>query len=257
MEFSLLTYNTLLNDGQEGLKKIFNIHKPDFICLQEIDTSDKTLNNIEKLGYRLADYSNAFIKFGHVYGVATFFNEERFACIDSKIISLPKGFLEIVSYVLRVFRSGKKTRTVLKTEFVVKNDFLKIEIYNIHLSAHGTNGIRIKQLRKTLSDINLNSTQPMILVGDFNYAYGRRKLEEIMGGFGFNEATNTISYTSDGKLIHYTFVEKIFAQIRNKLFHNRLKLDYVFCKNCKAISSKTIDVPFSDHFPVFTKFKLS
>ena len=63
MQFSLLTYNTLLNDAQKGLHLIFNKYNPDLVCLQEMDTDAKNIEKIEKLGYSLADYSNGFIKF--------------------------------------------------------------------------------------------------------------------------------------------------------------------------------------------------
>lgn len=79
MDFSLLTYNTLYGDAVVGLKKICDSQHPDIICLQEIATTNQTFGKIEQLGYKLADYSNAFIKFGRIYGVATFYNPEKFS----------------------------------------------------------------------------------------------------------------------------------------------------------------------------------
>ena len=108
MDFSLLTYNTLLNDAVSGLKTICSSQRPDFICLQEIDTTTSTFQKVERLGYKLADYSNAFIKYGHIYGVATFYNPHKFEFRASKVILLPKGLLEMVGYLLRIFKTGKK-----------------------------------------------------------------------------------------------------------------------------------------------------
>ena len=146
MQFSLLTYNTLLNDAQKGLFSIFKKYYPDFVCLQEIDTNEKNIEKIEKLGYSLADYSNGFIKYGKVYGVATFFNPNSGACLNTKSITLPRGLGEVMAFLLRIFRTQKKDRTVLKAEFALNDKKQKVIIYNIHLSAHGSNGIRIKQL---------------------------------------------------------------------------------------------------------------
>lgn len=257
MDFSLLTYNTLLNDAVVGLKKICDLHHPDIICLQEIDTTEKTLKKIEGLGYKLAEYSNAFIKFGQIFGVATFYNPEKFKFKKSKVIFLPKGVIEIVTYFLRIFQTGLKPRTVLKTDFISKETGAGLTVYNIHLSAHGTNHIRLKQIKTTLDDVDLNETdQPTILTGDFNYPIGRKKLESLLSTYSFKEATNKIFFTMEGALWHYTFIEKLFASVFFKFMRHRLKLDYVFYKNCISKSAKKIDVQYSDHYPVFAQFKL-
>ncbi len=256
MQFSLLTYNTLFNDGQKGLPSFFKKYSPDIVCLQEVDTHEKSLERIEKLGYSLADYSNGFIKFNTVYGVATFFNSRRATCIETKSITLPRGFAEALTFILRVFKSKKKDRTVLKAQFSFQQSPKKVNIYNIHLSPHGTNGIRIKQLERTLEDIETTSENATILVGDFNYPYGRKKLEELMQLHGFSEATNTISYTTDGKLLYYTFIEKYLMKIVQFFIGKESKLDYCFYKNCKTISIMRINAPYSDHFPILAKFEI-
>lgn len=257
MDFSLLTYNTLYSDAVAGLKKICDSQHPDIICLQEIRTTDHTFKKVEQLGYRLADYSNAFIKRGHIYGVATFYHPDKFTFLDSKVIFLQKGIMEIVAYLLRIFKTGNKPRTVLKTDFICKKTGKKIAVYNIHLSAYGTNSIRLKQIHTTLADVKLEDMErPTILTGDFNYPYGRKKLESLMREYGMKEATNTIFFTTEGALTHYTFMERIFAKILFSFFHHRLKLDYIFYKNCISLFAKKVDVQYSDHYPVFAVFKL-
>jgi endonuclease/exonuclease/phosphatase family metal-dependent hydrolase len=256
MQFSILTYNTLLNDGLKGLPSFFRKYNPDIVCLQEVDTHEKNIEKVEKLDYALADYSNGFIKFAKVYGVATFYNPRSIICTNTKSITLPRGFAEALSFILRVFKTKKKDRTVLKTEFQVEHKRKKIAVYNIHLSAHGTNGIRIKQLERTLEDIEKSNDNATILVGDFNYPYGRKKLEELMQEHGFSEATNQIGYTTDGKLLYYTFIEKYLMKILQFFVGKESKLDYCFYKNCKAISTIRINAPYSDHFPILVKFEI-
>jgi endonuclease/exonuclease/phosphatase (EEP) superfamily protein YafD len=256
MQFSILTYNTLLNDGQRGLQSFFKKYSPDIVCLQEIDTHAKNIEKVEKLGYALADYSNGFIKFGKVFGVATFYNPKSITCTATKSITLPRGIAEAISFILRVFKTQKKDRTVLKTVFSFEHHKQDIVVYNIHLSAHGTNGIRIKQLERTLEDIKKSSNSATILVGDFNYPFGRKKLEELMESHGFSEATNTIGYTTDGKLIYYTFIEKYLMKILQFFIGKESKLDYCFYKNCKAVSTVRINAPYSDHFPILAKFEI-
>lgn len=257
MDFSLLTYNTLLSDAVAGLEKICGEKNPDIICLQEVDTTPATFAKIEKLGYRLADFSNAFVKFGRIYGVATFYRESMFEFTESKVIFLPKGVIEIVAFILRIFQTGLRKRTVLRTDFVSKSTKKELTVYNIHLSAHGTNHIRLKQIKTTLDDVKLNeTTDPTILTGDFNYPIGRKRLEELLRTYDFREATNTIFFTMGGWLKHYTFFEKLFAGPFFKIMKHRLKLDYVFYKNLKARSAEKIDAQYSDHYPVFARFTL-
>lgn len=257
MDFSLLTYNTLFNDAVAGLKKICEEKRPDIVCLQEIDTTEDTFRRIESLGYKLADYSNAFIKYGKIYGVATFYNPEKFDFEESKVIFLPKGILEVVTYILRVFKTGLKNRTVLKTDFVCMKKGCRLTVYNIHLTAHGTNHIRFKQIKTTLEDVKLNeTTDATILTGDFNYPIGRRKLEELLQTYQFKEATNKIFFTTEGAMMHFTFFEKLFAGLFFRLMKHRLKLDYIFYKNLVSRSAEKVNVSYSDHYPVFAKFTL-
>lgn len=258
MDFSILTYNTLFSDAVVGLKKICSSQHPDIICLQEVVTTDTTFKQVELLGYKLADYSNAFIKYGRIYGVATFYNPEKFSFHDSKIIFLKFGIMEFIAYILRVFRTGKKARTVLRTELICSKTKTKITIYNIHLSTYGTNSLRLKQITTTLNDVREGDRgQPMIITGDFNYPYGRKKLEELMGQYEMKEATNTILFTTEGSLMHYSLIEKILGSILFKFFKHKLKLDYIFYKNCLSLLAKKVDVQFSDHYPVYAVFKLN
>jgi len=255
MDFSVFTYNTLFGNGQNALKKIYEKHKPDIVCLQEINTSKTSLHEIEKLGYTLADYSNAFIKFNEIYGVATFYNSATVSVTSSNSISLPTGIFDVIAYVIRVFKLGKKTRTVLESQFLHIKSGNKIIIANVHFSPFGTNGIRLKQLRKTIKEIASYDNKPTIIAGDFNYPYGRKKLEECIHEFDFKEATNSIFSTVQGKIFANTFIEKCSAFIIRKLFGNQCKLDYIFYKNCSLVSSKTLNSTFSDHLPILSYFK--
>lgn len=255
MDFSVLTYNTLFGNGQNALKKIFENHKPDIVCLQEINTSKASLDEVEKLGYKLADYSNAFIKFNRIFGVATFYNTDSFEVTCSNSISLPTGFFDVLAYVLLIFKLGRKTRTVLETQFLHNKSAKKIVIANVHFSPFGTNNIRLKQLRKTIKEIATYDNKPTIIAGDFNYPYGRKKLEECMHEFNFKEATNSIYSTVQGKLSAHNIIEKLGVFIINKIFGDKWKLDYMFYKNCSVVSSVTLQSTFSDHLPILSYFK--
>ena len=241
MIFSLMTYNTCFNQAVERLTKLLKIHSPDILCFQEIETTEKNLQIITNYGYTLADYSNSFIKFGKIYGLATFYNPKTIAFNNSKTIFLQKSIYEALLTLLRIFRGGNKPRTVLKTNFQHITTKKKLIVFNTHLSLHGTNSIRIKQLENVLQDAAIFKT-PTIVSGDFNYSYGRKKFESLMHKYHFSEATNHITYT--------------FEWIFLRFFSFRSKNDYVLYRNFQSGQSKKISVGFSDQFPIISRFQL-
>ena len=259
MHFSLLTYNVLYNKAFEKLGTIIDISTPDIICLQEIDTKESNLINIEKFGYKLADFSNSFINLGKIYGVATFYNPRKVKFIESTTLQLPRSIYEIFLLVFRVLRGGNKPRTVLKTDFQLNNG-AKITIYNTHLTVISTNQARVKQIKTIVDFINNHTELPLIITGDLNYhPYARKRLEELMKKHNLQEATNNIDYTmkiAAGKLINYNIFQKITTRIIQMIFKDRFKLDYMFYKNLKMIETKRIDIEFSDHFPIVATFKV-
>lgn len=237
MKFSILTYNLLLNQALGELKNVIAEYKPDVLCFQEINTDEHNLKKIEKFGYRLADFSNSFLRFNKTYGVATFYNPRVFNLSNSQSLNLPSSVYQIITFVLK----GKKNpRTVLRNELIFKKSGTKITTYNIHLTPLATNTLRIKQIRNTFSDLHLAQKNLVVLAGDFNFPYGRKKFEEIIGVYGLKEATNNIVYTLEKRILG--------------LFHVKLKLDYVLYKNLTVSSNNMIPFKHSDHYPILTNF---
>jgi len=239
MNLILLSYNVWFNKATDKLGQILNFHHPDIICLQEIETNENNFKKVEEHGYKLADYSNSFIKFGRIFGLATFYNPKTIIFNDSKTIFLQKSIYEVLLTLLRIFRGGNKPRTVLKTHFQCIAAKKKLIVFNNHLSMHGTNSIRIKQLENVLRDAATYKT-PIIVSGDLNYPYGRKRFESLMQKYHFFEATNRIVYT----------YEMVFL----RFFVFRAKNDYVLYRNLQSGQSEKISVQFSDHSPIITKF---
>lgn len=237
MAVSLLTYNVLFNSALTNFEKVISQSHPDIICLQEIDTNEENLRKVERHGYKLADFSNSFIKFGKVYGLATFYNPTTLEFIESATLTLPRSYYE---FFLLILRGGNNPRTVLRTKFRHKTNHKILTVYNLHLTAWGTNGIRVKQIKATLDDILTSTKEPVIIAGDFNYPYQRKQFEEIIAQHGLSEATNNLYLTFEGKFL--------------KFFPIRFKLDYILYKNIDLVKTDRMVARDSDHYPILSVF---
>ncbi len=168
MQFSILSYNTCHNKGLKDLEKILSQCQPDIVTLQELYSNDKNLKKIEKLGYKLADYSNSFIFLGRIYCVATYFNQNRFKLVSARSIFLSRSFHEFIKEITKILIGKGQRRSVLQTNFISKTKNKILIVCNVHLSAFGTNRIRVKQLKQFFDTVQLNNKTPFVIIGDFN-----------------------------------------------------------------------------------------
>ena len=260
MTFSLLTYNVLFNRAFSKLEKILSKYNPDILCFQEVDTGEENLIRLEKYGYKLADYSNSLIKFGIVYGIATYYNPKKIKLLDTDSFDLPKSLYEVITTAFKILKGGGKPRTILRTDFELMKSNKKVAIYNIHLTLFGINRTRTKQLEIVLNHGLKETEVPTIISGDFNYfPYSRKKLEHLMNQYGFKEATKNLNYTfriPDRKFGQYGFLQELGAKVVRNYYKKRLNPDYTFFKKIKLIKTERIEKEFSDHYPIISTFKI-
>lgn len=238
MKFSVLTYNLHFHKAFSDIQHLLTEHKPDMACFQETETDEKGFAELEQIGYKLADYSNSFIRGSKVFCVATFYKVDNVVLTDSECITLPRSFYEVLLFLLR---GNHGPRSVLKSDFLISNK-KNITLYNLHLTALATNGDRVKQLIHTLEDLKLHNKKNVIIAGDFNYPYGRKKFEELINKYHLSEATSNITFT---------FEQNILG-----LFSVKLKDDYILYKNLTVVETKKISETISDHYPVLTVFEI-
>ena len=131
---------------------------------------------------------------------------------------------------------------MLRNEFICVETRRKITVYNIHLSPFATNQLRIKQINNTFGDMDLTSKNAIIIAGDFNYPYGRRRFEEEIKKNKLKESTRNINFTLE---------KRILSRISVKL-----KLDYILYKKLKRISNEKLKTFKSDHFPILSTFNV-
>lgn len=257
MTLNILTYNVLYNKGYEQLDRIISDFQPDVLNLQEVETTEDNLRKLEKFDYNLADYSNCFIHFGRIYGVATFYKKNSLTFINAQSIPLRRSTYELVTDIIRILKGKGQSRTILRTSFKTVGGKKEITIFNAHLSAFGTNGVRIKQLQQALDNYNFTTDNPLILTGDFNYPYGRKRLEKLMTRYNLKEATKNIYYTFDeNKKPTYNLNIILLSHLVKKFYNHRYKLDYIFYKNLRLKNTRRIKENFSDHFPILSSFEI-
>ncbi len=238
MKLKLLTYNLFFNRALEHIDTVIDSEKPDIILLQEFQTSTAGSTPIEKKGYLLANYSNSFHKHNTTYGVATYYNPKTLIAEKSSSIDLPRSMYELS---LILFYGGNKPRTVLRTDFQTKDKKSRFLVYNIHLSWFNTNSLRIKQLKEAFKTLSIGK-ESVLIGGDFNYPYGRKKFEELISEYELKEATTSI---------YHTFEKRFF-----RFFKLSWKLDYILYHKLSTIEARRIDVTNSDHYPVIASFTL-
>jgi len=262
MTFSLLTYNVLFNKAFLQLEKILFKYKPDLLCFQEVDTSEKNLIKLDKFGYTLADYSNSFIKFGKIYGVATYYKPDKFKFIASDSIKISSNLSEYFFTLIQTLVGQNKPKTVLRTDFLHNSSRSKITVCNFHMIVIAPNSLRMNHINKALKLLNINVKTKLIIGGDFNYLpYRRKRLENIMKNYRLIEATKNIQQTFDINIVgekgRLTPLEHLFMKFIDKIFSHRMKNDYIFFRGLKLKKTERIEVGYSDHYPIISTFKLT
>jgi len=257
--FSFLTYNTLFNTAFTKIDEVFREKVPDIVCLQEVDTSEQNLKKISQLGLKLADYSNSFIKFGHTYGAATFYNPYKFEFVFSTSLDIASSIGEWFFTIFQILAGINKPKTVLRCDFIDKISKKKIIVCNAHLIVVASNDLRLNHLKKALDALISEQKTPMIIGGDFNYLpYKRKKLENAMKRYGLIEGTKnirkTVEFSKSGKKEHFSMAESMIIRFISKIFSHQMKNDYIFYRGLRLHKTERLNTRLSDHYPLFSNF---
>ncbi len=234
MVFSILTYNLFFHKGEGDIQNIIDKYQPDVICLQEV-ANDASLENTLKInGYKIAHKSASFYKHKIVYHILTCFNKSSTTLDISEYFNLPTSLYE---KMLKFMSKKQFPRTFTKTTF--RKNSKRITIFNSHLSSWATDIERVRQLTKIFRQTRAY-THPTLITGDFNYPYGRKRLENIISQYNLKEATSSIDYTLQTKFLGFIPI--------------RMKLDYILYKNMNLKSIKLLEQKNSDHLPILAEF---
>lgn len=232
MKFSVLTFNLDRTRGLPRLIDVIKTYKPDIVAVQEFEISPEVQSLIEEKGYKLAGQSSSFRHYIKKYGVALFYNPHKMSVEKVSQVSLRRGLFDVLLF----HKIGH--RSVTSAHFIINEQ--KVLIHNVHLTPYSTNNLRRKQIHQTFKSIKPNG-HPTIVLGDFNYPYGRKLFEDIFTEYKFKEATNRILHTFRSTLRFFPF---------------KFKLDYVLYSNIKHVKTTQIFKFTTDHTPIYSEFEI-
>jgi len=237
-----LTYNVFLGIHLKSLLRWLYTENEllDFYCFQEFpehQISDLKLY-LDKSGYDFI-FVPGFVRYGLIYGELTAFRKSKLKLLKTETISLGgKGEQNVVftHNGLKLFRIDKTEidKSALLTRF--QHQDRKFTLVNAHLSTDLHNTCKLKQLaiiRKVLSE-----DKEAVILGDFNYAVGKRGLTKIMKSEGFRSGLQN---------------KKTFRFASGIAWQN----DYIFYRECKVEEVSIKQIPLSDHYPIFFKLVIS
>lgn len=236
-----LTYNVFLGMNLESL--LMWLYKEnellDFYCFQEFP--EQKISDVkvylDKMGYDF-QFTPGYVRYGITYGELTAFKRSKLKLLNAETISLGgKGERNIVftHNGLKLFRREETRidKSALLTTFQYQD--LDFTLINAHLSTDLHNSRKLKQLG--IINKILSTAGPAVILGDFNYAVGRRKLTKIMNGYDFRSGLQR---------------QKTFRFAPGISWQN----DYIFYQGCEVKDVSIKHVSYSDHYPVFFKVAL-
>lgn len=242
MEFSVLQWNVWFDENIENVLKVLQENKADFICLQELtrghpkQTHENTWEYLANaLGYEYHLQEFAFATWTQANAVFTRFEVQAKA---AQWVNEPSGKAG----------AGYDDEYRAYAEVTAKIGDTEVTVATTHLSYTKAFEVLPQKFAEAqrLTEIFKTKTGPYIFTGDCNAQPDSSVIAEILkslqhAGPNFSEKTWTT------KPFSYEGFEATTLDWR---------LDYVFYKDLKVVSSEILKTDVSDHLPVLATFVL-
>lgn len=235
-KIKVLSYNLFYGKALSHLKNLIKKEAPDVVGLQEIEEKKDINREFSNLKYNVAISSHSFKKFGKIFNITTLYKTNSVKLSYFNYFNLPRSIYEKLLYFLK---KSPLPRSFTVTYFLKNSkQFLHI---NIHISPWSADGEKIRQIKQVLNFVS-STTLPVVITGDFNYPYGKKRLEYLLQQYEINEATKNLKFTQESKIL--------------RIIPIRMKLDYIFYKKMKLIKTLRLEKNTSDHYPILSEFEL-
>ncbi|MCX7997017.1 MAG: endonuclease/exonuclease/phosphatase family protein [Patescibacteria group bacterium] len=240
MKLKLLTYNLFFDKAIADARRVMEEEQPDILCVQELLTDYKALTRLEKKPWKLAGWSNSFVNFWNIYGIATYINTEKWRVLGGRDDSLPSSTYDLWIWLTRGMHMSRRYMQIRIQHRKSKHE---VVVYNTHLTHLSFADFRLAQLRTIFNDMEKASSRhtPVLICGDFNLYNGKTELEAMLLQYKLKEATTNLAYTFTR---HWWFGEL------------KMKLDYILYRNLEVLETRRLPHYSSDHHPVVSEFKL-
>lgn len=240
MKLKLLTFNLFFGKAIKDAERLLEQEQPDIVCVQELPTDLKNLHFLDKKPYKLAGWTNSFIKFWKIYGNATYINTKTCKLISDRDDALPASTYDLWVYLTQGMHMSRR---FIESKILLRETGQEIAVYNAHLTHLSLIELRLSQLQKVFDCIKgtLPPQMPILIAGDFNLYNGKTELEELLQRYEIQEATTNLAYTFQ----HPIWFSKL-----------KMKLDYILFRNMKVSATRRLDLMSSDHHPILSEFSV-
>ncbi len=240
MKLKLLTYNLLYGNALSSARKLISQEMPDVICVQELPTTHKHLHYLTTPSYQLATWTNSFIKFWKIFGIAIYLNRKTCTLLESHDDLLPESAYDVLEYIKH---GVSMKRSFIEVKLLHKPSNKELYIYNTHLTHLSFVELRLSQIKTVFEhmDCQVPEKSPVVITGDFNLYNGKTELEKLMAQYNLTEATSNLAYTFQHPIFFWTW---------------KTKLDYIISRNLDVTSTTRFDKGRSDHHPIITEFEI-
>lgn len=213
----VVSYNLRKNHATGELGDIVGDFAPDVLCLQEADTADLPA---ELGGMHLADATKR-----NRLGLAVYYRRDRFELNDTRAFELKKSMHDRV-----LAPAHERLIGTYLQDAAARRDIVIASFHAAPLTA--LNSLRRKQIHAAHAELlSLGDGAPTLMVGDYNYPFFTKALNERVKASGYDMAL------SDRKT--YT---------RYKFFKGHF--DFVTSAGLTVDNVETLPRGDSDHMPI-------
>ncbi len=272
-ELKVATYNVLhsynIQKIASNLQKLAS-EGVNIFALQEVvkeegsafigDELIKALGKNWKIELALCD-----VKTGLRWGTAIVYNSEKLKLISKKAIPMEKmKHLTLYQFLLSTLIMGGKgvvyPRIFISAKFEYNNKTFLFS--SVHPEFFANTSYRIGQLEHFFAErLKARDADYEIICGDFNNIdiFNHKKeyslIQNVLGQ-EFIDATRNIPWSVDIFNVSEKYATPFFLKLKSFFpFHLHQKIDYIWVKNLKVVSSKAELLAGSDHMPVVAELQ--
>lgn len=213
----ILSYNLLKNKAAGELEKLYSDHRPDALCLQEVNTNGLP-KHIGHMELAVSTQENRL-------GLALYVDTVKYSIEEVDSFGLKRSVYD------KIASPAHERLLGVRAAHRVTGD--RFAVGSFHASPlTALNSIRRDQIHNGLVHLQeLGEGSPLMMIGDFNYPIFRRRLEQEMANSGWE------LFTADSSTYrNYKFYKGFFDFAAGKHFHFE--------------SMKTLQRGISDHLPI-------